>query len=629
MSFFFGDSSPATFEGNFLEVLRDATAFAVQIAEADEAIATVEARKAELTAAAEADSRRLESLMRAVIAVVSAADKGKVTSGTARFAAELAGVATERHHVAGESVRARLSEDLRAVDAGVIAAREKYAIALDAYLRLAEPPGCEREIKLALALDAETDEPHYSADVTGRSSLGLGWHLSLAIPAGSPWAAALRVEVLAPALAINAPQRTGIIKKEVKRKRQKLHRWVVTRMTDDGPRVSLALRADLDDDAGFDLVADPAAGTVTAVRVAAKDDPSAGAFPVDADDVAPLVALAVKARDAARELPRRALVSATLDDMPFDGKNAEAQPRIVQLVTRLVEALAPTASEIAMRSLADDELILRRTLPDGQREEIFMPKSMLRDKIAPLDAAHRALFSPLGLDPLLPSMRPPAIEAPPADVNRIMNASLREKAAALPPMRPMVRSQLPPATMPPPPPPDVRNASRVPAAPPSKMRPPARTEPLMLTTRAKKRPSSLPPRNPELVATLKEIRAMAKDGRVAESFRQLGMLYGTAAFAALRAEDRRRALRMLVFGKAPATAREDRAKTHGAAVPALQLLVVEHHEPADYEMLGMAYEVLDEPAKATEIWKKALDLERARNPGSELCGNLMRRVSTL
>ncbi len=646
MSFFFGDSTPATFEGNFLEGLRDATAFAVQIAEADEKIVTVEARKAEHAAAAEADSRRLEALQRAVLAVVAGAEKGKVTSQTARFAAELAGVATERHHAAGEAVRAKLSADLHAVDDAVVAARQKYAVALEGYLRLVEPPGCEREIKLALALNEETDEEHYSADVSGRSSLGLSWHLELAIPEGSPWATALRVDLLAPSLAMNAPQKTGIIKKEVKRKRQKLHRWVVTRATDLGPRMLLSLRPDLDEEAGYDLSVDPAAGTVTAVRVAAKDDPSAGPFPVDAEDVPPLVAFATKVRDAARGLPRSKLVSATLDDQPFDGTNTEAQPLLVQLVSRLIEALAPTVAEVAARSLADDELILRHTREDGQREEIFMPKAMLRDKIATLDAAHRAMFSPLGLEPRLPSMRPPAIEAPVAAANvarssgthRAVDGTLAAKAALLPPMRPMVRSQLPPPTMPPPPPPDVRNASRLPAVPsrvpaalPTKvpMRPPVRTEPLMLTTRAKKRASTVPPRNAELVTTLKEIRAMAKDGRVAESYRQLGMLIGTAAFAACRADDRRRALRLLVFAKPQSTAQEDRAKAHNAAVPALQLLVVEHHDPADYEMLGMAYVVLGEPEKATEIFKRALKLERSKNPGSDLCGNLMRRVSAL
>ena len=46
-------------------------------------------------------------------------------------------------------------------------------------------------------------------------------------------------------------------------------------------------------------------------------------------------------------------------------------------------------------------------------------------------------------------------------------------------------------------------------------------------------------------------------------------------------------------------------------------------------MLGAAYVVLGEPVKATGIFKKALDLERARNPASDLCGNLMRRVSEI
>ncbi len=629
MSFFFGDSTPATFEGNFLEVLRDATAFAVQIAEADQNIAIVEARKAECATAAEADARRLEALMRAVLAAVAGADKGKVTSQAARFAAELAGVSTERHHVAGEAVRAKLAADLRAVDEAVVSARGQYAAALETYLRLGDPPGWEREIKLALTLDAPSDEEHYTADVTGGSPIGLAWALELAIPAGSPWATALRVETLAPQLALNAPQKTGIIKKEVKRKRQKVHRWVVTSVKDDGPRVYLALRPELGEETGFDLTADPSAGTVTATRTGATDDPSAGPFPVDVEDVPPLVAFATKVRDAARALPRKQMVSATLDDMPFDGTNAEAQPRLVQVVTRLMEVLAPTTKEVTARSLADDELILRRTLPDGLREEIFMPKAMLRDKIAPLDATHRAMFSMLGLEPRLPSMRPPALEALASEANEVVNSSLGAKAAALPPMRPMVRSQLPPATIPPPPPPDVRRASRIPAPPSAKMRPTARTEPLMLTTRTKKRASIAPSRNLELVTTLKEFRAMAKDGRVAESFRQLGMLYGTAAFAACRAEDRRRALRLLMFGKAQEVAREDRTTAHHAAVPALQLLVVEHHDPADYEMLGMAYVALGEPAKATEIFKKALDLERARNPASDLCGNLMRRVSAL
>ena len=68
---------------------------------------------------------------------------------------------------------------------------------------------------------------------------------------------------------------------------------------------------------------------------------------------------------------------------------------------------------------------------------------------------------------------------------------------------------------------------------------------------------------------------------------------------------------------------------HKAALPALQALVVARRDPADYEMLGMSYVILGEEPKALEIFKKALEIERARSPGSDLCGDLMRRVSQL
>jgi tetratricopeptide (TPR) repeat protein len=190
--------------------------------------------------------------------------------------------------------------------------------------------------------------------------------------------------------------------------------------------------------------------------------------------------------------------------------------------------------------------------------------------------------------------------------------------------------------MPPPPPPDVRNAARnvvrvTPPRRPQSVRPPVATEPLILKTRTKKRASTMPPppRNQDLFATLKELRAMAKDERSAESFRQLGILFGTVAFGACRPEDRRRALRLLVFSKLQASTEEERTRAHHAALPALQLLVVEHHDPADYEMLGMAYVALGDTEKALDVFKKALAIERKRNAQSPLGDNLQKRVRAL
>lgn len=130
---------------------------------------------------------------------------------------------------------------------------------------------------------------------------------------------------------------------------------------------------------------------------------------------------------------------------------------------------------------------------------------------------------------------------------------------------------------------------------------------------------------------LKTARTLAKEGKHDDAFRAYASLFGSAAFQASKAEDQRAVLKMMIHAKVPpsVTPSEDAKAAHKAALPALQALVVGHRDPADYEMLGMSYAILDESNKAIEIFKKALEIERAKSPGSDLCGDLMRRLSQL
>ena len=91
----------------------------------------------------------------------------------------------------------------------------------------------------------------------------------------------------------------------------------------------------------------------------------------------------------------------------------------------------------------------------------------------------------------------------------------------------------------------------------------------------------------------------------------------------------RKALASMYFGDQPNVASADVKSAYRVTLPILQALVVQHRDPADYELLGMAYAVLDEPNQAKEIFRKALDAERARNPSSDRCATLMSRVSQL
>ena len=69
--------------------------------------------------------------------------------------------------------------------------------------------------------------------------------------------------------------------------------------------------------------------------------------------------------------------------------------------------MAPVVREIAKRSLAPTELVLKRQTGDGRREEIFVSRRDLQMKLRGLGPATRAVFAPLELG------EPPADEEPP------------------------------------------------------------------------------------------------------------------------------------------------------------------------------------------------------------------------
>ena len=558
MAYLYGDSTSAPFDDNFLEALRDAMDLAAAIAESDERIVTADARKLACTHAADAEALRLEELARAMLEAAATAEKGGAGSETHALSAELTGIVSERHRGATLAVTAKLTEDVRAIDAAALHAQVRYRTALEAYMLVREPPDAQSQLTLTLTSRGKNDD-RYDATTTGWSELGLTWEIEHAVPEGGPWSKPVRVDrVLDDGLTILAPQKSGLIKKEVKVKKQKLDRHLVTRLVDDGATVSMELRTDVSGDMGFDLAVQVEKQIVTGARVGPEADIAIGPFDVDPDDLAALVLLAQKLRETSQTLPRKKLRAASFDGAPFDGGMPEHQPTLVILVSKLVAKLAPVVREIAARSRAEDELVLRRSLRDGHREEIFLPKEMLRGKISTLDAAHRALFAPLCLE-ATPTAGP--------------------FSANEPPTMPTVRSKVP-------------STINVPGEAP----PPPASDP-------------------------------AKASEPQASYEDYAALFSSAGFATRTVDDRRDALKKLIFAVPLAAPSDEMRAAHQAAVAALQLLVVERRDPADYEMLGLAYSAIGQPGQAIEIWRKALDLERARDPVSELHTRLSRRVS--
>ncbi len=601
VAFLYGDSTAAPFDENFLESLRDAIDFAAAVAESDERIVTADARKLSCSQAADAEAMRLEGLALAMIGAASAAEKGGSATPTSALASELTAIVSERHRGASFAVTAKLTEDIRAIDVSAINAQSRYRAALEVYLLLREPPFAATQLTLTLTAGEKKADDRYDATTTGWSDLGLVWAIERGLPDDGLWSKSVRVDkVIADGLSIQAPQKSGLIKKEVKVKKQKLDRHLVTKLVDDGALVLIELRAELGGETGFDLSVHLEKRVVTAVRIGPANDLAVGPFDVDPADIEALCGFAEKLRETSLALPRKRLVLATLDGAPFDGAAHEHQPTLVEIVPRLDAKLAPIVAEIAARSRAEDELVLRRSLRDGHREEIFLPKSTLREKLASLGAAHRALFAPLTLDAPAPTAGPFSANEPPTF------PTVRSKVASSIPAPAGGQSR--PALL-------VKRAALAPKARPAQ----AEAEPAAPAEPA-------PPEAAQVVATQPEAPPVEPPQSHGESHAEHAALFASAAFATRSVDDRREALRQMIFAEPPPARSEEMRSAHNAAVAALQLLVVEHRDPADYEMLGMAYGAIGESGQAIEIWKKALELERARNPASELCARLVGRV---
>jgi hypothetical protein len=146
-------------------------------------------------------------------------------------------------------------------------------------------------------------------------------------------------------------------------------------------------------------------------------------FDVQEVDVPKLSALRVKLGAAVSELGRH---RTKIVEAKLDGESLQSHSKPTLLVERLIAVLVPETREIAARSQSRSELVLRRSLGGDRREEIFLSRQELAQKLEPLDERNRALFDSLLLDGGAPAARS---EPPPAPPPRAETA----KPAAPPP----------------------------------------------------------------------------------------------------------------------------------------------------------------------------------------------------
>jgi hypothetical protein len=606
MSYFYGDSSPSPLKTNFLELLRYGLEFSVHVLLSTERRKREDERIEELEREAERTKVRFEALgesaNQAIEKYSSSTDDSRVHECARRI---------------GRSVAqnlARSNEELAEMLATERGHRDEHA--------RQERVGCLEALGTMLAhsdLPNATFSTHidaleqggYSAWIEGCDPMGLEWQIELAVPETSAFAQHVRVEKYAPILEISAPAMGGWLKKEVKVRPVRLERLLVLGVAISPDATTLRLREfPTLASAGYDLVVREEGHHVEMRWVGEGASPEDAPFEPSEDDANKILELRDAVRKAAVLIARKRtrLVRASFRGSPFEELRDQTP-----IVHALVELAVPITREVARHSLQPNELVLRRLLSDDRREEFFVTKASLAEKLNPLPTHLQPLFEGFALDR-------PTTMAPAAGMTELGDDAIEViEQAHTPTVRPEATAVPAPALKTQPVVPKINtailgNGSGVHAdgeLPPS--------APYIDT--AGRAPSPL-------VIALKRIVGLAKQGKVDDSYGAYAELFTSTLFAECRLEDQRQALRLMVMPKVTPPITPAVVEAHRAAMGALQALVNASGEPADYEMLGICQAVLDLKEAASSTFKAALAIERERHPGSKLATELEKRAAT-
>jgi hypothetical protein len=421
MSYLYGDSTTFPYDVNYIELSRNGVDCALQLLSAQHAIGSALAREEAQNQLRNVDRARLVTMSDAVQSVLAPflnADSEQIARAAAR-ALQSAKTSLDDERADGER---RAADEASHAQHVIQSAGESANRALEAFLARHDVP----ETELGLTLSS-AGEQGYLGEIAIRSPFGVSATFAVRMDIEHGWSRPRRVGDLVSGLEIHVPQPSGWISKRVEMAPVKLERMFINGVRVAGAELELRLSKTASGGSGYRISVDLRGER--GVQVTPLDDAHAGEPPLvlDGEDGSRMLELSQRVIESIHGLTalRGSMRSVSLDEQPLEQLG---WPETV--AHRLIAQLAPMVLEIARRSGAPGELVLRRDVGDGRREEIYVTKAELWERLLVLPPERRAAFGPLGLSQL---SLPPASEPPPvsssAPISSISPVSMYEMAA--------------------------------------------------------------------------------------------------------------------------------------------------------------------------------------------------------
>ncbi|HEY6460525.1 MAG TPA: hypothetical protein VIY73_10260 [Polyangiaceae bacterium] len=389
----YGDSTTYAAGVDFIATIRALVACGVSLMKSQHAIDCARARVSEA-------QDHVTSLHGELAAMAEAVEGALVGDGprkphlrdvSLRLATMTRGVVT------GEVRRAQAVLDATVVraDAIIVEARKAAALAVGELLGRHELPGASYGFRLF------AQGVRYGAEVVVSLPCGLRATYDAALPEGHAWQALRKVRDAREGVVVTLPREVGWWSKRVEPVTLRLDALTVLGASIEGAKGGLLLGRS--ERSGIEHAFDVDLSHATP-RVKRRDAEEQVVESLGMQDATCIAKLLRAVEMATRELvpARRAMTEASLEGKPL----GQCDPG--EVCARLVELVARDVREVARRSGAPGELVLRRNVDAGHRDEVFVTAAELTEQIDTLPPSLRRAFDPLELRGKPRSPRAPA-----------------------------------------------------------------------------------------------------------------------------------------------------------------------------------------------------------------------------
>jgi len=404
MGHVYGDSTHFPYDINFIELIRHSVECGVALLHAQHEIVSAVDRSGNFDQLRKQERARLDAMSDAIKLTMTA-----FTSSKSERMVRTASRILESARAVIESEMAELegmaNGQLSSTRATVDQSREQSYRAVEAFILRHDLPNTTTGVRLLAGQEL------YSGQALVSTPFGVEAVFALAIPSAHEWGRVRRVAELSPGTEVHVPVEAGWLSKRREVQAVKLDKLFITEVVLSEERTLITLRKTPQMGPGYQLEVD-----TTETRPRAQLKPiGEGAteqmmsLELDGEDAVHVLRLWNRVTETAKDLAmrRQGMSGAT-----FDGKPLRELDDPSTVCTRMVNVIAPVVQEIARRSGAPGELVLRRDLGEGRREEIYITKAELHEKVMTLPPHFRATFDPFELTEGPRSPRAPAPSEP-------------------------------------------------------------------------------------------------------------------------------------------------------------------------------------------------------------------------